>query len=214
MSTSLSSEPQPDSSTAKGRGVRVHKAINRTLATVALLLSIIVLLALVVFGVRVVQALNDVGNALDELGAPLSSAATETPPTTDGECVGYGCSPEQDAELNESEREANDGIPDEATTAAEIAAQADVRVANGEDPAAVYDDSLIAAGSGPLPQSQEDRDVRQQTAADVCSALDSGQTPDAVASELAGSGTLTIAEADVIVGAAVGTYCSEHILDL
>jgi hypothetical protein len=45
----------------KGRGVRVHKAINRTLATVALLLSIIVLLALVVFGVRVVQALNDVG---------------------------------------------------------------------------------------------------------------------------------------------------------
>jgi hypothetical protein len=55
------------------------------------------------------------------LGAPLSSAATETPPTTDGECVGYGCSPEQDAELNESEREANDGIPDEATTAAEIA---------------------------------------------------------------------------------------------
>ena len=56
--------------------------------------------------------------------------------------------------------------------------------------------------------------MRQQTAADVCAALDSGQTPDAVASELAGSGTVTIAEADVVVGAAVGTYCSEHILDL
>ena len=32
----------------------------------------------------------------------------ETAPPTDEECIGYGCSPEQDAAINEAERAAND----------------------------------------------------------------------------------------------------------
>lgn len=39
--------------------------------------------------------------------APTPEPAPAAPPTE--ECIGYGCSPEQDAELNEWEREANEG---------------------------------------------------------------------------------------------------------
>ena len=45
--------------------------------------------------------------------APVISAAPASPPSesapSESECIGYGCSPEQDEAINEAEREANAG---------------------------------------------------------------------------------------------------------
>src|SRR4051812_46882015 len=54
----------------------VHRAVNRWLTTVALILSIIILAALILGGIRLVAAANDISNRLSELGS--SSETTET----------------------------------------------------------------------------------------------------------------------------------------
>ncbi|MDP9459316.1 MAG: hypothetical protein M3Q22_03375 [Actinomycetota bacterium] len=115
-----------------GGATRTHEAINRTLATIALVLSIVVLVALIVFGVRVNSAINNIGEGLSNLGGGLGETmepGVETygesapglnedgtlyqqpddadpgsyigPLNPDGTaCVGYGCTPEMDAELD------------------------------------------------------------------------------------------------------------------
>jgi hypothetical protein len=47
-----------------------------------------------------------------------AAAEAETAPPAEDECIGYGCSPEQDAELNEWERAANDDYGPAAATRA------------------------------------------------------------------------------------------------
>jgi hypothetical protein len=127
----------PDqSSPPEGAGTRVHKTINRWLATVALVLSIVILAAIIIGGIRLATAANEIGDRLSELGS--SSGLSEAPVPTDSfdpfegaapglnedgtpyvqpegaapgsyigplnpdgsPCVGYGCTPEQDAELD------------------------------------------------------------------------------------------------------------------
>jgi hypothetical protein len=46
--------------------------------------------------------------AAEAARAAAAEAEAETASSADEECIGYGCSPEQDAELNEWERAAND----------------------------------------------------------------------------------------------------------
>jgi hypothetical protein len=120
----------------EGAGTRVHKTINRWLATVALVLSIVVLAAIIIGGIRLATAANEIGDRLGELGS--GSGLSDTPVSPDSfdpsggvgpglnedgtpyvqpddadpgsyvgplnpdgtPCVGYGCTPEQDAELD------------------------------------------------------------------------------------------------------------------
>jgi hypothetical protein len=129
---SHSDQPSP----REGAGTRVHKTINRWLATVALILSIIVLAAVIIGGIRLVAAANEIGDRLGGLGSDSGSAGTPAPTDSfdpsggvgpglnedgtpyvqpddadpgfyvgplnpDGTpCLGYGCTPEQDAELD------------------------------------------------------------------------------------------------------------------
>jgi cytoskeletal protein RodZ len=188
------------------KGVRIHETLNRTLATIALVLSIIVLAGLIWFGLRVGLALNQVGNALDDVGA----AAASTSPTQDPSASVL----EPTEEELQAEAEANDDIPDAPpATPAEFAAAASLRVVNGDDPDAVYDDALRTINPKPL---EEDPTVRRETAANICTALDSGQTPGEVTTDLAAAsrGAAGAAEIQLIVGAAVGAYCSQHMLEL
>lgn len=129
---------RPDQQRPNAGGARrTHEAINRSLATIALVLSIVVLVALIVVGVRVNSAINDIGEGLSNLGGGLGETSdpgyTESgvdpygefgpglnedgtpyqqpddadpgsyigPLNPDGTpCVGYGCTPEMDAELD------------------------------------------------------------------------------------------------------------------
>lgn len=62
-----------------GKASRVHVVVNRTLATVALVLSILVLGALIYYGVRVSSALASLG------GAGLGSGVEDVPEFDPGE---------------------------------------------------------------------------------------------------------------------------------
>lgn len=129
----------------------IHRTINRSLATVALVLSIVVLSAIIYVGVTALQAASQLGDALGNLsdsetvepyepieqndgGADYFEQPTPVAPdpsdpyAADNEgyddpygadgyigntnpdgtpCVGYGCTPEMDAEILEGEAEAN-----------------------------------------------------------------------------------------------------------
>ncbi|MGY2005310.1 hypothetical protein [Blastococcus sp. SYSU DS1024] len=115
----------------------VHRTVNRWLSTIALLLSIIILAAIIIGGVRLITAANEIGDRLGELGGNDSTTSDSYDPgdysydsgtglnedgtpyvqpddadpgsyigplNPDGApCVGYGCTPEQDAELDAQE---------------------------------------------------------------------------------------------------------------
>lgn len=92
----------------KRQGGGVHQAVNRWLSTVALVLSIIVLAAVIIGGIQVISAAQQIA---DQFGGISDSGGQgyvgDTNP--DGTpCVGYGCTPEQDAALDRGESGAND----------------------------------------------------------------------------------------------------------
>jgi hypothetical protein len=110
-----------------GKIERVHIVVNRILTTVALLLTIVVL-AISLFVAHKIETFGDwLGEKSDELIQEFTPPDDfSTPPTYEdptgsvpddyyvGEtypdgtpCEGYGCTPEQDAELDQAEREAN-----------------------------------------------------------------------------------------------------------
>lgn len=114
----------------------VHRAVNRWLTTVALVLSIIILAAIIFGGVRLIAAANEIGDRLSDLGSSSSDTVLPDSYVDPGEgitsgglnedgtpyvqpddadpgtymgplnpdgtpCVGYGCTPEQDAGLGQ-----------------------------------------------------------------------------------------------------------------
>ena len=74
MATQTSETPSHSdpSSPPEGAGTRVHKTINRWLATVALVLSIVILAAIIIGGIRLVAAANEIGDRLSEPGSSLA----------------------------------------------------------------------------------------------------------------------------------------------
>lgn len=104
----------------------MHVKINRILSTIALVLGIVIMAAIVVFGIALAAQANEVGDAINEIGtdetvtpdfyedplpydAPLPGDEYIGPFNSDGTpCEGYGCTPEQDEELLDAETEAND----------------------------------------------------------------------------------------------------------
>ncbi len=105
----------------------MHVKVNRILSTIALVLGIVIMGAVVVFGIALAAQANEVGDAINEIGtdetvtpdfyedplpydAPLPEEGEYIGETyEDGTpCEGYGCTPEQDEELLEAETEAND----------------------------------------------------------------------------------------------------------
>ena len=101
---------------------QIHKRTNRILATFALVLAVFLMVAVIVLYYRVDAALDNLGNAFGG-GAAVEEPAVPAEPfefegggagwigevNPDGTpCVGYGCTPEQDAELDGFEGGAND----------------------------------------------------------------------------------------------------------
>jgi hypothetical protein len=113
-------------------GGGVHKTLNRWLTTVALVLSIVILAAIIFGGVRLIAAASDITDRLSELGSSSETTGVSEelpsyldpnagypgdpglegyigPTNPDGSpCVGYGCTPEMDAEIDAGERAANE----------------------------------------------------------------------------------------------------------
>jgi hypothetical protein len=59
-------------------------------------------------GAAAAEAARAEAAAAAAAAAAAGAAAAEAARSNDDECIGYGCSPEQDAEINEAERAAND----------------------------------------------------------------------------------------------------------
>jgi hypothetical protein len=193
------------SAPSASRGTPIRRVILEVLGIIALVLAIVIMLWLIAFGVRLETAIGRIGNAFNGAAASTTAPSVEPGPTS-GPCIGYGCSPEQDAQINGQEAQAGVHEVGESVPFQTAGADGTVTVTSAKRVSSqLLADVTIKVADGRLPLPPASFAVQDKQGRTYSPAVSASKpfTPDPVSSGESASGQLAF---DVPPGPAILSF--------